>query len=512
MKCKLRILKGLNAGAEITLDEGKYIVGSDPETDLILEEEDLQPKHLEISWIENKISFLPLSNGKTFIDGVKLTKQTEFQLENFIYLKIGKTLLVCGSTDASWKSDHDFLEKYTDPDRENQEPQKQKEPTNESPARGSTWLSRGLKKQPVLITLGMTGFLAAVSGISAFIVKEPLSEIFHLGNASEKSESTEPSIADALAHWTRKYPITVRIAAGITHIEGYVPSVSERHILEKEIRSLAPLASTRIWAEQDVQSDIQEYIARRDLPLNVEYMGEGEIRIVGFFPDNSKWERFEQQLRGDISGIQKISQELLYTDDVISILETSLAKHEINNDLVIRRVKTDHTSSTYNKMIDMKIVLVGSIALSSLERWETFRNEVESILDSRIPVQANVEVETDQNFLERIGLTEIRNINTSNQDDSYITTAEGIKYYTGSSFNDGYTLVGISDDTLMFRRGKSNFPVKYRSTNQEPVKFKETPTPPIQQAPQARPKSSPQEPELRRSDPQIDIKTAAIGP
>ncbi len=100
----LKVLSGLQSGAEVVLEAGTYVVGSGPEDDLQLRDASLKAQHARLR-ISGEVAEIKADAGDIlFATGVKLEAGDErwVQLEPLSVLVVGTTRLSVGPKAANW--------------------------------------------------------------------------------------------------------------------------------------------------------------------------------------------------------------------------------------------------------------------------------------------------------------------------------------------------------------------------------------------------------------------------
>ena len=88
---RLRVLTGRNAGAEIGLDDGEWVIGRGGDADFVFDEEALADAHLRLSVKNGRASAMALSGGVA-MGGAPLSDDGKnVPLQTGIVLTIGGT-------------------------------------------------------------------------------------------------------------------------------------------------------------------------------------------------------------------------------------------------------------------------------------------------------------------------------------------------------------------------------------------------------------------------------------
>ncbi len=131
----LKILSGPNCGAEAELVPGRYVLGSDPECDIVLTDSAVSPHHLalEIDFRDQTISTqaIPLE-GQSLLKNERI-KESGVPVEDFALLTLGGTCIALGPADQLWPAVilPDLIQSgstISQPETDTPEPETEKEP------------------------------------------------------------------------------------------------------------------------------------------------------------------------------------------------------------------------------------------------------------------------------------------------------------------------------------------------------------------------------------------------
>ena len=88
----LKVLSGANAGASVRLKQGTVVIGRSMASDIILHDESIADRHLELQIGADEIQLLPLATP-VFVDGVDVSNRSS-KLEPYKRVNLGAVELV----------------------------------------------------------------------------------------------------------------------------------------------------------------------------------------------------------------------------------------------------------------------------------------------------------------------------------------------------------------------------------------------------------------------------------
>ena len=95
----LKVLSGPHLGAELLLEKGEYIIGSEGDCDICLSGVLMAGKHVKLKVDQGAVRALPLAES-VYLKGQWIGEETPLDL--YTVLTLGSTHLVVGQSDANW--------------------------------------------------------------------------------------------------------------------------------------------------------------------------------------------------------------------------------------------------------------------------------------------------------------------------------------------------------------------------------------------------------------------------
>lgn len=307
----LKVVSGPHQGAEIALNAGKTLIGSDDECDVVLHDVLVAPQHVEIELADGGMTAAPLG-GRVFISGKRL-RDARQKVPDFAFVSIGGSHLVLGPAAGAWpllsSADVPELEKEAELKPETAPAA---EPKAEEAKLAETVSTVRPARQPA------PSRLAPMLGIAAgFVLLLGWGYVYYDLKSGHAQPSVEESgVAAKSTPVDRARAILEDLGvAGSIKVEnvggrliatGYVDTESKQRELQATFREEVPGMRTKIYSLEKIASSARSLVDNERLPLLVSSMAEGKLKISGTLLSADPWIRMRQTLMREVPGISGI--------------------------------------------------------------------------------------------------------------------------------------------------------------------------------------------------------------
>ncbi len=333
----LRFLSGPHAGAEAVLGDGEYVVGSDADSDVILQDPAVAPRHLLLILHSGEVAVEPFEEG-VYLEGREITAG-RFSLASFQVLMVGATCLALALQGELWPEvalpvvrrtlgasaggivdEPDGADAKDEPD----EPGVVREAGEDGPGdrqdvpgqagAASSVLWRYWK--PVLGFAGMLVLLWLL--VHALWPASPEQAV-----PAQPLAALETVLDDLGIEGAR----VVRKGDGLFFLTAYVSTEEQRRALNDALRTLPFSVTLDVRVTGQLMQAVREVLRLLALDMEVEDMGQGVVRVHGYVGDDAGLTRLERQLADDVPGLNDVVLDVLKPAEVFPVLNRFLV-HE----------------------------------------------------------------------------------------------------------------------------------------------------------------------------------------
>lgn len=344
----LRVMSGPQAGAEIPLADGEYVIGSDDDCDLVLLDETVAARHLRVtiaaSGAEVAACDAPVALGER-----TLAPGEPADIGAGAVFGLASTCVAIGPVGVVWTA-------LPMPDRRRRKRTPEPAPTAnavtddgeasvaDSDAPDSNAVSLALGDQLINAERDRRGNgkgsgpgrrTAALWAVGGFLLALALFELPDMLSAwtAAPAPQTPPDNADQqrsqVAALLKKLNLKGlqlgSLPGGGLALSGYVQTVADKDRLNAALRQSGIAVRNDVWADEWIKSSVQETVQRfGGEALSVDYLGKGALRIAGFLRSGVSQQQLEAVVRNDIPGISSIEVKLHTMDQALQDLRKGL--------------------------------------------------------------------------------------------------------------------------------------------------------------------------------------------
>lgn len=287
----LKFFSGPNAGAEVLLGDGEYVVGSDSACDLVLDDHLVIDRHVLLKVSGSTVECTPFGDARVFVEG-RPTDGT--RLAPFDFVTIGGTSFAVGGANAAWpmrplpalQIEAPVAETPPEPAAPSIEVAPE---VNQSSVKPRRWIWAA---SSVVVAIGLIGV-----GV-AFFVNAP---------KAQAKDDTAERLRKALEWAGASESVTLSGEAPNWTVEGRVPQKAVKDKAEKEVRRIAPAASIRIWDDETLTKQAEEILRLSRFPsVTAKVTGDGELVLDGETTERDRWKLASERLKHDLVGLRNV--------------------------------------------------------------------------------------------------------------------------------------------------------------------------------------------------------------
>ncbi len=338
----LKVLSGPHQGAEVSLREGAYLVGSGEDCDIVLSDRLLAARHFELAVAANGIELVPLASP-LLVSGAAVSNGRH-RWAPFSPITAGATHLVFGPANGSAWPALDTLRlpallsaeqpAATTTASQNGAGKVADETVTAAPAgapqrpehRGFSWP----RFFPWVVAF--TALLALFwIGMRAWLGWQDAAGESPRSPASTAAQQPPPHVEpgrqalEALRKlgFVQKAEILKR--NGRATARGYVENAMQRQEAEATVRRLNNGVAATIYSDEETLASCREVIRAYSLPVSLRGAGIGIVEADGRVESPAAWERARETLSQNVPGLVELRDEKVLTGPGAPVRQTPTA-------------------------------------------------------------------------------------------------------------------------------------------------------------------------------------------
>lgn len=449
----LKILAGPHQGAEVALDNEELLIGSALECDFILSDALVSPEHLKIVLADDRITLVPLS-AAVFVDGQEIPMES-MDIEPFQFVTIGSTSFVIGPIEGEWpqlsSADVPELKKLEKSEHtEGQEGEREGERAEGSDKKTNK-KAEDKPIEPKVSTQAMGLGVAALLLLVGFIF---VGAYMLLGSsATDRPSPIDYSkrvglILDRLG-LEDTFEVT-NPSSGIVRVEGWVDTDKERDEILDQFKNIRSRIDLRIWSQQQVVAQTKEYFQTVRLPLDVESVSPGVVRVMGYHGDKADWRRFKDGLQQESPGIKSIVDEVMTSSEVQALSKEIFKEFDLSD-------------KVYLEAQPHYLAAKGMITEEEIPKLSEAVKKIQDEVGFPVPIQNQIQVAT----VEQVYLDAQIDSVVVGGGQGVIITKDGQRLFEGGVLSGGYIIVKISRDGVTLKKGDQEITLKIGDSNEQ---------------------------------------------
>ncbi|WP_185961334.1 type III secretion system inner membrane ring subunit SctD [Telmatospirillum sp. J64-1] len=445
----IKVLQGVHAGAKGTLGDGRTVVGSAPDCDIVLAIDEVMAHHAALSVEGGTVTLIPLEGEIMRADGSLIAEPET--LPPLTPFAVGSSIMAIGPSGAPWPR----IDLSTFGRRILAEPEMQVQTASQAqeaaalpqkagadkpvavaasaqPAakkeRGALSVMGHFKLYPLVVLLAVGAGFVAFSTLSG-----------GAGGDVPVVAEVQPveEIVQRLQQMGLSEQVQVRaISNRVVMVSGYVADAAERALVEENLTLPGVQMVMRVWVQEDLLREARNRLAELADTVQVVDAGPGALRLTGHVADNSTRNRILATLREDVAGTRDVIDEIMTRSDLERQFREVLGKSPLSH-----RVRVEESQTG--------LVAHGALGKAELEQWQGLTQAFAEQYGGNLPIRTA--------FVPEVGKLPffIRGVIAGPL--PYIITDDGRRVMVGGTIADNYQLVAIEDGKVTIRNGEQLF-------------------------------------------------------
>ncbi|MDR0742548.1 MAG: type III secretion system inner membrane ring subunit SctD [Puniceicoccales bacterium] len=434
----LKILSGNHQGAETVFGYETVVVGSSNNSDVVLSDSFIEPRHMEITFSAEGIKLKPL-NSKVFVDG-KLVKDETVTVEEFQFITIGSTHMVIGPANQTWPAIS-----AADAPQLGQEDIGDKEQNDvivdDKISTNATMINKVKSKRSWLY-----------GGITLIIFGFAVSLLFFISIFSDPAKVPEKPdtfvlLQNAVAEHGLAGDITISKTPTGLLATGYTLSNEELSKLSVKLRSIAPTIKQKIYSEEKILSEINILLANVESHPKAQSVANGVFLITGYAYDKDKWSKTRKRIIEDVMGIIDLQDEVILPTKAFNLVKPIITKYKLTGKIgIVPQVDG--------------IAIGGLVSTDEEENWRLAKLQIEKTFGKDILVKNFVKISDPEVIKQQYFGSEVNSVSISDSGLNWIGFKDGTRYMVGSTLSNGYSIKDITPENIVLTKGNQTIILK----------------------------------------------------
>ncbi len=383
----LKVLSGVQAGAEVSLPPGEYTLGSGAEDDIQFVDVSLKPKHARLRLGAGKIEIIGTSGTLTTANGLSLAADADDwqEIEPLDVITAGTMRFALGLPSANWTSLGDAVA----PEGGADHPRARRRPGG--PQQAAKRMPAGRLRQYALPVV----LLALVGGSAAYLL-------------SSSGDRTQTSVAAKLtdlqlarqAFDAFVFGRTIQLKQevdGTIYASGYVESPVERRALMGAVEKAGLQVRFRVSVLQSMRSEVDNLIKASKLPLTFQLTENGTLVLEGLILKEEVMQKFVDRLTTDVTGIAQFENHVRTAKSLLAEIEKLGRMAQIDQYVVLR---------LDNDLIEIN----GILPADKTDAWVGFLQSYSRRFGKDIALRSFVQLQNANGTLTQADLKDLRPI------------------------------------------------------------------------------------------------------
>jgi type III secretion system YscD/HrpQ family protein len=424
----LKVLSGANAGASVRLKQGTVVIGRSMVSDIILHDESVADRHLQLQIGVDEIQLLPLATP-VFVDGVDVSSRAS-KLEAYKRINLGAVELVVLDTRrvAPLAGATEQVKQTTN---QTANTQTTLNPTTDNSVSTKKWTDK------TYLAIGLS--LLLLGNLWYFLpnLKQLTDKLGLRPSAEQQAETMLTSLGETGLQ-------RVVNPDGTSVISGYVPTTSKRNELIWTLRRAGINANLNIYSQEELLESAQMILrSMGETGIAFNQTPPGNLQAKGVVRSTDVWQQAKQTILSDVGGVKAIDDTGVQTIDSYMALFAQFVEKKG----LISRLQITKDSGN--------VIVKGDLTQNEIEQLKRIRNEfIETYGAANYPsIVLNV-----VDMKSKIKLA-IRSVSVGKI--PYLVSKDGKKYMEGSKLSDNYFVKSIKPDHVVLSTQGMDIPFYY---------------------------------------------------
>ncbi|HUZ67871.1 MAG TPA: FHA domain-containing protein [Beijerinckiaceae bacterium] len=364
----LKILGGVQAGAEVSLPAGEYSLGSGLEDDIQFIDVSMKPGHARLRVALTKIEIRSGTGTLRTANGVQTGADDDAwqEVQPLDVVTTGTTRFALGPPTAQWSTITE------DPASAPTESSAKKKPADAA--------SRGLlaRARPLAVPISLLGIvlLAAISFLA-----------FGQSGGALTGEKQRLSAIAATRAALDRFPFGRSIVVkqdvdGVIFAKGYVESDVERRAIVGAIGKTGIPVRLRLGVLQVLRSELVGLIKAEKVDVRYQISPQGNLTLDGTILEQKNVNRFLDEVRENVLGLNKVTSKITTANALLVKIEKLAELSQIKDSVVFR---LDQHAIDAN----------GVISVNKIDQWVGFLQAYSKRFSKDIGLRSYVQLQYD---------------------------------------------------------------------------------------------------------------------
>lgn len=324
----LKVLNGVQAGAEVSLVPGEYTVGTGSEDDIQLIDVSIKAGQARIRISAGQIELAGGTGAVNVGSGETISANSDFhEIEPLEVIELGMVRFVLGPPNANWNTLTEKPEAV-----EKSKSSQKKKPAAGIFGRQGPRVPAGERRfgqitLPVLLLLAMVG-----AGVWYFSDVERST----LGSRLTLAEA-EKTVRASLDQFPFGKSIALRSEPdGTLYATGFVKDNFERRALVQAIEREGVQVYFRLGVIDALQNEMEGLIRSENLPVTFTISPEGVLTLEGVILDDKIATQFVNRIKEGVVGFSEVNSEIRTANSMLSDVQKLSGMAEIDSYVLLR--------------------------------------------------------------------------------------------------------------------------------------------------------------------------------
>ncbi len=304
----LKILSGVQSGAEVSLNPGEYTIGSGDADDIQLIDVSLKPGQAKLRVSAGKIEMAGGTGGLAIGEDIKLPPDSEWQqVEPLDVITVGMIRLVLGPPNANWTT---LLEESAPAIA----------PTKDSPKKGFPYFGESMS-----LPLNLAGKFSplAIPAVILLAVMSAGVAYFAFGGRQDATPHLSQSeVLTAARRALDQFPFGTQITLkrevdGTIYATGYVKDGFERRALVSAVEKIGAQVYFRLGVLDSIKNEIDGFIKSEKKPVVYTLSPKGDLGLEGVILNDQDAQKFVEKIKSAVVGLHRV--ELTDSHGAVSV-------------------------------------------------------------------------------------------------------------------------------------------------------------------------------------------------
>ncbi len=329
----LKILSGVQIGAEVSLPPGEYLLGSGPDDDIQFIDVSVKPGHARLRIAAGKIEVRAEAGPLSIAEGVRLTPEHANwqEIPPLDIIQAGTLRFAVGLPTAQWSTiaDEDISGKAAAATNRPDEPASTRsEPT-------TRFAKVFLHAKSFIIPI------ATAVGLIVFTVWLATGGRFGIGPQEHNSQQDFETVRTALDHFPFGKPIELRQEVdGALFASGFVESAVERRALLGAVEKTGVPVHMRVEVLAFLRGEIENLIKAEKVSVTFSLSPTGDLTLEGVILAEQAANQFVALIRDRIIGLKNIDSKIRTAKALLDEIERLAHASQIDQRVIFRVEQT----------------------------------------------------------------------------------------------------------------------------------------------------------------------------